>query len=56
MITPPFSISARPLLTRMVPSSAIEVILARRAWWNVARRRDAMVVPRQGRREPWYRI
>src|SRR5688500_1804993 len=23
----------------------------RRAWWNVARRRGAMVVPRQGRRE-----
>ena len=29
MITPPLSISARPLLTRMVPVSAIGVILAR---------------------------
>ena len=26
----------------------------RRAWWNVARRRRAMVVPRQGRRERSY--
>src|SRR2546430_4320752 len=30
MITPPFSISARPLLTRIVPVSAIALILARR--------------------------
>src|SRR5580765_4644776 len=29
MITPPFSISARPLLTRIVPVSAIVVTLAR---------------------------
>src|SRR5687767_4451851 len=29
MITPPFSISARPLFTRMVPSSAMALILAR---------------------------
>src|SRR6476469_248963 len=29
MITPPFNISARPPLTRIVPSSAIEAILAR---------------------------
>src|SRR3954469_7331374 len=28
MITPPFSISARPLLTRIVPVSAISVTLA----------------------------
>ncbi len=28
MITPPLSISARPLLTRIVPVSAIAVILA----------------------------
>ena len=27
----------------------------RRAWWNVARRRGAMVVPRLGRRERSYR-
>src|SRR5436305_6231256 len=30
MITPPFNISARPPLTRMVPSSAIAAILALR--------------------------
>src|SRR5437870_2078992 len=29
MITPPLSISARPLFTRIVPTSAIEVILVR---------------------------
>src|SRR4029453_13882219 len=31
MITPPFSISARPVLTRIVPSSSMSVSLLRRA-------------------------
>ena len=57
MITPPFSISARPLLTRIVPISLMALMLAR----SRQHRRDRaegdlrLVEPRLARRQPLQR-
>src|SRR5207248_6558031 len=45
MITPPFSISARPLFTRIVPISAIAAILATEAAANGVRLRGVRLRP-----------
>src|SRR4051794_12635090 len=46
MITPPFSISARPPLTRIVPSSAIDPILARESALELGGRTDPKLAVR----------